>query len=164
VLEAVRALVLPPAVIDAAREELRMRLKAPPAGLVEQQRSRLKGRVEALRKEHQWGDLDDREYLRLRDVTERQLILLPDHEKLVAFDRHRGILVSMAENLARATPAQQAELVALLVERVVVTASEVREIVWTPAARPFFGTAEAPAEAEERDPLAYYAEATPAAG
>jgi hypothetical protein len=68
----------------------------------------------------------------------------------------------MAENLARATAAQRAELVALLVERVVVTASEVREIVWTPAARPFFGTPEAPAA--ERDPLAYYAEAAHMAG
>jgi hypothetical protein len=68
--------------------------------------------------------LDDREYLRLRDETERQLTLLPDHEKLVLFDRHRGTLVSMAENLARATPAQQAELVALLAEPVMVTATE----------------------------------------
>ena len=41
---------------------------------------------------------------------------------------------------------------ALLVESVVVSANEVRKIVWAPAARPFFGTAEAPASAKERDP------------
>jgi len=106
------------------------------------------------------GDLGDTEYRRRRDEVERQLVLLPDDERLVLFDHHRGILLSMAENLDRATPSQQAELVALLVERVVVAGGAVRQIVWTPAARPFFGTdgEVAPsAPAGDGDPLAWYA-------
>ena len=66
---------------------------------------------------------------------------LPDPNKLVAFDRNRRIMTTMAENVERATREQLAELVQLLVERV--TAKErvidPTTIEWTPPARPFFG-------------------------
>ena len=138
VLEAIKGFVLPPDVLDAAREELARRLKVPPPGLSDGQRARLRTRLENLRKQHEWGDLTDDQYRSLREEVERQLILLPDHEKLVSFERHRQILVSMAENVERATPAQLRELIEILVERVDVAGREVREIRWTPAAVPFF--------------------------
>jgi hypothetical protein len=66
---------------------------------------------------------------------------LPDPNKLVAFDRNRSIMTTMAESVERATREQLAELVQLLVERV--TAKErvidPATIEWTPPARPFFG-------------------------
>ncbi len=73
--------------------------------------------------------------------TRAMLAELPDPDKLVAFDRNRTIMVTMAENVEKATRPQLAELVQLLVERV--TAKErvidPATIEWTPPARPFFG-------------------------
>lgn len=43
---------------------------------------------------------------------------LPDANKLVAFDRNRGVMVTMATNIEKAIRPQLAELVQLLVERV----------------------------------------------
>jgi hypothetical protein len=61
---------------------------------------------------------------------------------LVLFDRQREILLSMAENVERATPEQLEELIAHLVERVETAERKVTAVVWTPPARPFFATAE----------------------
>lgn len=141
VLAEVTRLVLPPEVLDAAREELARRLALPAPGTSVAQRSRLRTRLENLRKQHEWGDITDAEYQAKREETERQLILLPDHEKLVTFDRHREILVSMADNVERASPDQLRELVELLVERVVVKDCRVAAVEWTPAARPFVDAA-----------------------
>ena len=49
--------------------------------------------------------------------TRTMLAELPDPNKLVAFDRNRHIMVTMAENVERATRPQLADLVQLLVER-----------------------------------------------
>ena len=68
---------------------------------------------------------------------------LPDNDKLVLFDRQREILLSMAENVERATPEQLQNLIFHLVERVETADRQVTGIVWTPPARPFFATAEA---------------------
>ena len=58
------------------------------------------------------------------------------------FDRKREILLSMAENVERATPAQLQELVLELVERVETAGRAVTRVVWNPAARPFFTAGE----------------------
>ena len=51
-----------------------------------------------------WGDLTEAEYRRQKAEVERDLTFLPDDDKLVLFDRHRKVMVSMAENVAAATP------------------------------------------------------------
>ena len=68
---------------------------------------------------------------------------LPDANKLVAFDRNRHVMVTMAENIERATRTQLAELVQLLVERVHASGRTVdpATIEWAPPARPLFGEA-----------------------
>jgi hypothetical protein len=66
---------------------------------------------------------------------------LPDPNRLEAFDRNRRAMVTMAENVDRATPTQLAELVQLVVERVKAVGRTVdpESLEWTPPARPFFG-------------------------
>ncbi len=137
VLYAVRALVLPAAVIDLAREELARRLALAPPDLTESQRRTLKVRLENLRKQHEWGDIDDPEYRAAREALERQLMLLPDPDKVVGLDQRRKVLVSMAENLERATPLQRRAIVELLVERVTIADRSVRATLWAEAARAF---------------------------
>jgi hypothetical protein len=58
----------------------------------------------------------------------------------VALDRNRHIMVTMAENVERATRQQLSEVVQLLVERVTASGRTVdsESIEWTPPARPFF--------------------------
>ena len=65
---------------------------------------------------------------------------LPDPNKLVAFDRNRQVMVTMAENVEKATRPQLADLVQLLVESVQAKGRTVdpESIDWTPPARPFF--------------------------
>jgi hypothetical protein len=138
VLDAVRRLVLPPAVIESAREELARRLAVRTPDLTDAQRRRLRTRLENLRKQHEWGDLSDAEYRASRDEVERQLILLPDLSKIVDFDARRDVLVSMAENVERATPSQRRELVELRLERVEIAGRAVDDVAWTPAAAAFF--------------------------
>ena len=72
--------------------------------------------------------------------TRRMLAELPDPNKLVAFDRNRHVMVTMAENVEKATRPQLAELVQLLVERVQAKGRSLDpdSIEWTPSARPFF--------------------------
>ena len=138
VLGAVAQLALPDEAIREAREELRRRLRAPASSVAERERARLRLRIENLRKQHEWGDISDIEYRTRRADAEAQLAGMPDHDKLVLFDRQREILLSMAENIERATPAQLAELIGHLVERVATTSKRVTRVVWTPPARPFF--------------------------
>jgi hypothetical protein len=72
--------------------------------------------------------------------TRAMLAELPDSNKLVAFDRNRRVMVTMAENVGKATRPQLAELVQLLVERVRAKGRSIEpdSIGWTPPARPFF--------------------------
>ena len=55
-------------------------------------------------------------------------------------DRNRRVMVTMAENVEKATKPQLAELVQFLVERVQAKGRTVEpeSIEWTPPARPFF--------------------------
>lgn len=140
VLDAICQAVLPADVIEAARDELRRRLRVPHDSLTGRQRARLERRIEQLRKQHEWADIGDDEYRAKRAEALADLALLPDSDKLVAFDQNRKVMTRMAQNVDAATPAQQAELVQMLVERVVASGGKVseRDITWTPPARPFF--------------------------
>jgi hypothetical protein len=129
--------ILPEAVIDAAREDLRTRLKAPKPGLSDQKRKRLQTRLEQIRKLVGWSDMADDEYLREKESIERELVMLPDSDKLRLFDGQRKVIVTMAENLERATPEQRREFVLLLVERAVAYERAEQEVRWVPPARPF---------------------------
>lgn len=68
--------------------------------------------------------------------------MVPSVDPDPAADRNRRVLTSMSENIAAPDPAQRAELIPLLVERVVARDRRVNEadIEWTPPARPFFET------------------------
>lgn len=136
----IRVGVLPAAAIDVARDELRRRLAVPRSDLEETRRRRLEQRIVQLRKQHEWRDIDDGEYRRLVAETRTELAAIPDADKLLLFDRNRRAMVTMAENLDRATLDQQAELVRILIERL--TSSDRRvdleRIEWAPAAAPFF--------------------------
>jgi hypothetical protein len=87
-----------------------------------------------------WGELYGEDYRRQMAETRKMLAELPDPNKLFALDRNRHVIVTMAGNVDRATPPQLAELVQLLVERVLATGRTVepKSIEWTPPARPFF--------------------------
>jgi hypothetical protein len=140
VLEAIKTMTLPPKAIDEARTELARRLQVPDADLVGTKRRRLEARLSKLPKLCSWGDLTDEAYRREMAETRTMLAELPDPNKLVAFDRNRHVMVTMAENVDRATRPQLAELVQLLVERVEAKGRTVdpESIESTPPARPFF--------------------------
>lgn len=138
VLRAVAQLALPDEAIQEARDELRRRLQAPWSSIADKERARLRQRIENLRKQHEWGDISDIEYRARRTDAEAQLAGMPDHDKLALFDRQREILLSMAENIERATPPQLGELIGHLVERVETASKRVTLVVWTAPARPFF--------------------------
>jgi hypothetical protein len=131
-------------------------------------RRRLETRPAKLPKLYSWGDLTDEEYRPQMAETRTMLAELPDPNKLVAFDRNRHIMVTMAENVERVTRPQLAELVQLLVERVQATGRTVdpASIEWTPPARPVLRAccvAMAPpdgrrgARGKAPDPLDWYA-------
>gem|GEM_PF-4924825 len=105
----------------------------------DRQRNSLKTRLEKLKDLYLWEAVTAAEYQAKREDLERQLLLLPDHDKLVTFDRHREVLVSMADNIEMATPARRQELLGMLIERIVASGQKIEQIIWTPAARPLFG-------------------------
>ncbi len=115
VLDAIKTMTLPSKAIDAARAELARRLQVPDADLVGAKRRRLETRLSKLPKLYSWGDLTDEAYRREMAETRTMLAELPDPNKLVAFDRNRRVMVTMAENVERAT---RPLLVQLPVERV----------------------------------------------
>ncbi len=124
----------------------RRSLRAPVSSVADRERARLEQRIEDLRKQHEWGDITDAVYRAGRAETEAQLAGLPTNDKLIMFDRKREVLLSMAENIERATPAQLQALVLELVERVETAQRAVTRVVWTPAARPFFTSGEVVAD------------------
>jgi hypothetical protein len=140
VIEAFKTMTLPPRAIDKARAELARRLGVPAGDLVGAKRRRLETRFARLPKLFAWGDLADDDYLKEMAETRTMLADLPDPNKLVAFGRNGHVMVTMAENVGRATRPQLEELVQLLVERVQATGRTVdpSSIEWTPPARPFF--------------------------
>jgi hypothetical protein len=113
----------------------------PQTDLVGTKRQRLEGRLNRLTQLYGWGELEADDYRRQMTETRAMLAELPDPDKLIAFDRNRQIMVSMAENVEKATRPQLQELVQLLVESVQAKqrVTDPTSIEWTPPARPFFG-------------------------
>ena len=140
VVDAIRTMTLPSRAIDEARAELARRLDVPDGNLVGAKRRRLETRLNRLTQLFGWGELEGEDYRRQMTETRTMLAELPDPNKLVAFDRNRHIMVTMAENVERATRPQLADLVQLLVEGVQAKDRTVdpASIEWTPPARPFF--------------------------
>jgi DNA invertase Pin-like site-specific DNA recombinase len=143
VLDALRTGMLPLQAMREARDELARRLRVPTAGVADKQRQRLTTALEQIRKQNMWGDLSDDKYACQKRDLRRQLEAIPDSDKLVQFDSHRKVVLSLAESIDKASPKRLAELVRLLVVRVPVVDGKVdpARIVWTPAARPFFDAA-----------------------
>ena len=94
--------------------------------------------MERLRKQHEWDDLSDADYRSKRAKVMTDMALLPDGNKVIAFDRNRRVMASMAKNVAAATPLQKAELARLHIDRAVATNGTVA-VAWSGPARPFFG-------------------------
>ncbi len=138
VLASIAEAVLPAAVVEAARCELRRRLETPELVTAGRQRERLLTRLEQLKKQHGWGDLTDADYQAQRDAARTTLAGLPDEDRVRSFDAYRARLLALPEAIALASPARQEELCRLLVERVLVRDRRVESIDWVPAARPFF--------------------------
>ena len=138
VVDALSEFLLPADEIAAARDELRERLRAPKPGVADEQRARLRSRLEKLRDLYSWGDLTEADYGKQKAEAEALMVALPDNDKLVMFDRHRAIAASLPDAIAAATPDKVQELVALLVERVETSNQRVSRVTWVPAARPFF--------------------------
>ena len=74
------------------------------------------------------------------DTSLTAMAALPDGNKVVLFDRNRRVMTRMAQNVAAATPGQEAELARLLLAKVVATNGSVA-IVWSGPARLFFSVA-----------------------
>ncbi len=130
--------VLPQAVIDSARAQLRQRLETPEVAVAGRQRARLLTRLEQLRKQHAWGDLTDAAYQAERDAARVALGELPDGDRIVAFDAYRARILALPDAIAVASGARREELCRIVVERVVVRDRQLESIDWTPPARPFF--------------------------
>jgi DNA invertase Pin-like site-specific DNA recombinase len=130
--------VLPESVIEAARAELRQRLRTPDAAATDRQRKRLLTRLEQLKKQHGWGDITDAEYRTERDRVKVALDQLPDGDRVVVFDAHRARILALPDAIAAASPARREELCRIVLERVVVRDRQVEQIEWVPTARPFF--------------------------
>ena len=138
VLNRLKCLILPPEAFEAARTELRRRLALPSRGSSDEVRSRLERRIERLKAQHEWGDIEDTEYRAKMQETRAELALLPEPEKVVTFDAVAGVVASLREAIGVAAPEQLKELIGMLIERVKVTADGHYEIEPVPAARPFF--------------------------
>ncbi len=138
VLASIAGGVLPQAVIDAARAELRRRLETPEVAVAGRQRARLLTRLEQLKKQHAWGDLTDAAYQAERDAARAALAELPDGDRILAFDAYRARVLALPDAIAAASAARREELCRIVVERVVVRDRQLETIDWTPPARPFF--------------------------
>ena len=132
---------LPDAVVDDARAMLKTRLSKPTDDADVTKRRRLDRALEALRKEHQWGDLGDDEYRVERLAIEADLARLPalSTDTQVAFDQARVGLLSLPTALEAASDERRAEIVRLLVFRVAANRTiGMTGLEWTPPAAPFF--------------------------
>ncbi len=111
VIEAIKTMTLPPKAIYRARAELARRLDVPDADVVGAKRRRLETRLNRRTQLYGWGQASADDYRRDTAETHTLLAELPDRDKLVAFDRNRRLMVTMAENVEKATRPQLAELV-----------------------------------------------------
>ena len=150
VLDALSSFVVPPDVMEEADRELRRRLARPADGTADKERLRLSHRLEALRKQHEWGDLTDKAYRRLAGEARGQLAALPSEDgKIVEFRRlHRVVALSLGDAIAASSthPELLEGLLPLVVDHIETRDRRVAKIVWTPRARPFFAVASVEAD------------------
>lgn len=133
-LERIQVYRAPADVVADARERLRARLAAPAVDEVPRRRRRLEHRLEALRKQHGWGDIDDATYRRERGVVEAELASLPAEDRLIAFDRGRAQVLELVDAIPLMTPAEKKRAVGLFVQEL----DPEGRIRWAPPVRPYF--------------------------
>lgn len=78
VLDELRRLVLPREAVERAREELRQRLAVPSRGASDERHARLERRLERLKTQFEWGDIEAAEYRAKMQETRAELALLPE--------------------------------------------------------------------------------------
>lgn len=96
VVAAIKKMTLPPGAIDQARSEPARRLHFPEGDLVGVKRRRLENRLVRLTQLFGWGELSGEDYRHHMAETRTMMAELPDPNKLVAFDRNRGVMVTMS--------------------------------------------------------------------
>ena len=112
--------VLSATIIDSARTDLRKLLETPEVAGAGKLRSRLQTRLEQLKKQHEWGDLTDAEYLAKRDATRSELAALPDSDRIRAFEANRARVLALPDAIDVASPKRREELCRIVVQRVIV--------------------------------------------
>jgi DNA invertase Pin-like site-specific DNA recombinase len=147
VLDALEARRLPPEAWDEAEAELRRRLTQPAEGTSDKERQHLTRRLEALRKQHEWGDITDTEYRTGTAAVRSDLAALPSETgKIVEFRQKRRVAASLPDALAalgaEGRHAEVQDALSGLVARVVVRDRRVVRIEPVAAARPFFRAAD----------------------
>lgn len=140
--------VAPDRVIDDAREQLRERLAVPDD--TSRVRRRLEARRDRLAQLYAWGDIPEAQYRADRADVERELRLLPTEDRLILFDQHRTLMLSIAEEVMEA----DLDMLRTLAQRVVATAwadgRELGAVIPTGPALPFFdAVAMAPPDGSE---------------
>ncbi len=138
VLARLRRIILPPAIIETSRGELRRRLALPSRGASDELRARLELRLDRLKQQFEWGDIEAPEYRAKMQATQAELALLPEPDKVLTFDAVAAVVESLRTAIGGASPEQLRELIGMLVERIRVTEDGEYEIEPVPAARPFF--------------------------
>lgn len=138
VLASVAEGVLPASIIDSARTELRQLLETPEVADAGKQRARLMNRLEKLKDQHAWGDLNDAEYQAKRDATKADLAELLDGDRIRTFDAYRARVLALPDAIEVSSPARREELCRIVVQKVLVRNRQLAGIEWVPAARPFF--------------------------
>ncbi len=141
VLAEIRRIILPAAIIETSRDELRRRLALPSRGTSDELRVRLERRLERLKTQFEWGDIEPAEYRAKMQETRAELALLPEPDKVITFDAVAAIVESLRAAIDTASPEHLRELIGMLVERIKVTEDGLYEVEPAPAARPFFSVA-----------------------
>jgi hypothetical protein len=95
-------------------------------------------RLEKLKKQHEWGDVDDEEYRTKRDATRTALDELPDRDRIKVFDAYRSQVLGLPAAIHAASPARREELCQIVVDHVVMRDREVEWVEWTQPVRAFF--------------------------
>ena len=137
-IDRLREMLLPPAAVEVAREELRRRLTLPSRGAADDARARLETRLTRLKAQFGWGDIAEVEYRANMEETRSQLALLPETDKVVTFDQVAGVVASLDTAMDTASPEQLKDLIKMLVQRVTTQQRAVATVEIVPAALPFF--------------------------
>jgi hypothetical protein len=146
-MEALAAFNPPPEVWEAAEEEVRLANGRPTGSGADKERARLTRRLEALRKEHEWGDITDEEYRRLTAETRDRLSAMPGEDgKVAALHRMRRVAASFGDAIAASSthPELFEGLVPLVVKRIDVAQDGNPVVAWTDEWVLLFGAKEVP--------------------